>query len=98
VTFALVRSFRDRTARLGASLLVTNAGHATETMELHKALRPRLTAAGIPWLGLEESLAHARGTEPEKLGEFHRNEHWNRDAHRLAAETVLAALRSSRLL
>jgi hypothetical protein len=59
---------------------------------LFHALRPKLEKPGIHQLGLEEFLGNARRDAPDMLWDFGEDKHWNRDAHRLAAEIIAGHL------
>jgi len=88
ITFALVEAIRSLAERQGANLLTLNTGHRAENTALFQALRPRLRAAGIRFLGLEGNLGDARREQPEGKWDFAHDTHWNVDSHRLAAEVV----------
>lgn len=88
LTAALVLALAERVDAAGARLLVTNTGHRGERTPLFHALRPRLSAAGIHHVGLEDMLGRARREAPDKYWDFPGDTHWNRDSHRLAAEVL----------
>ena len=88
VTLALIQSFHDLAASVGSSLVVMNTGHRGETRSPFLALRPQLTRAGISWIAFEPLLEAARRREPRGDWDFPGNAHWNRDAHRLAAQVL----------
>lgn len=88
ITAALIRAFANRVDAAGAKFFVINTGHRGERTPLFHALRPKLRSPGIHQLGLEEMLGNARRDAPAKLWDFPGDIHWNRDAHRLAAEIV----------
>lgn len=88
VTFALIRAFRDLAEHAGAGFAVMNTGHLDEAAPPYAALRPRLTSAHVDWIAMEGPLQAARRRAPKGDWGFPGNAHWNRDAHRLAAETL----------
>ncbi len=87
-TAALVAGLADRVDVAGANFLVINTAHRGERTPLYHELRPKLERIGIEQLGLEGFLSRARRDHPEMLWDFGEDKHWNRDAHRLAAEIV----------
>jgi len=93
ITFAIVRAFAALANRLGAEFLTTNTGHRGERTDRFHALRPRLDAADIAYLGLEAALGRAREVDPERDWDFGDDTHWNVDAHRLAANVVYRDMR-----
>ena len=98
ITFALVSEFHSLARRIGAGFLVLNTGHRGEKTPLYHALRPKLDAAGIPYLGLEAALERARRIDPERAWDFDDDTHWNSDAHKLAANVVYTHMRRTSLL
>jgi hypothetical protein len=98
LTAALVLELAAHVRAAGARFVVTNTGHRGEKTPLQQALRARLRRPDIGLLGLEESLGDARREAPERLWDFGRDTHWNRDAHRLAAEVIANYLLTKHLL
>ncbi len=98
ITTALILAFAERADAAGALFLVTNTGHRGEMTPLFHSLRPKLREPGIYLLGLEETLQNARRDNPDKLWDFPRDTHWNRDAHRLAAEVISNYIMENSLL
>jgi GDSL-like Lipase/Acylhydrolase family len=94
LTAALVIASRDLAERLGARFVTLNTGHRDEKTPLFHALRPRLRAAGVDYLGLEAQLGDARIQHPEGNWDFPNDPHWNVDAHALAAAVVANYLSS----
>lgn len=84
----LTRAFRDAVVARGARFVTLNTGHRGENTPLYHSLRPRLARADIAYLGLEGNLGQGRAQRPDLHWDFGRDSHWNRAAHRLAAEVV----------
>src|SRR5262249_23684459 len=84
-------------SRAGARLVVLNTGQAGEDTGLFEALSRRLDAKGIVNFSLTRAMEEARRTRPGDW-DFPGDTHWNRSAHRLAAETAFAALRERGLV
>jgi hypothetical protein len=70
-----------------------NTGHRGEDTTRFHELRPTLRREGVPFLGLEETMAVARAENPAGRWDFGHDTHWNVDAHRLAARVAAAFLR-----
>ncbi len=88
ITTQLVAQIADRAGAAGARFLTINTAHRGERTPLFHELRPQLEHLGINQLGLEVFLERARRDAPDMLWDFGEDKHWNRDAHRLAAEIV----------
>ena len=88
ITAALITEFAERVDAAGARFLSINTAHRGEMTPLFHVLRPKLERPGINQLGLEEFLGNARHDAPDMLWDFGEDKHWNRDAHRLAAEII----------
>lgn len=88
LTATLVLAVRDVAARLGAGFVTLNTARRRENMRLFHALRARLGASGVAYLGLEGPLGRARARHPGWAWDFGGDPHWNVAAHRLAAEIV----------
>jgi lysophospholipase L1-like esterase len=92
ITAALIAAFAERVDTAGARFLSINTAHRGEMTPLFHALRPKLEKLGINQLGLEEFLGNARRDAPNMYWDFSEDTHWNRDAHRLAAEIIAGHL------
>jgi hypothetical protein len=93
ITAALVKSFaRDVTTR-GAFFLVTSTGRRGEDPALFQNLSRQLAQAGIHHLDLFPILDAARSREPDGAWDFRSDPHRNRDAHELAASSLVEYLR-----
>jgi hypothetical protein len=88
ITTRLVAEIADRAEAAGARFLTINTAHRGERTPLFHEMRPQLERLRIHQLGLEEFLERARTDAPGMLWDFGEDKHWNRDAHRLAAEIV----------
>jgi hypothetical protein len=98
LTAALVTGIRDLAGSAGAAFALLNTGHRGEDTGAFHALRPLLREAGVPFLGLEATLAEARRSRPQGRWDFGYDPHWNVDSHRLAAEVAHAFLRERKLV
>ena len=92
VTAALVKSFARDVETRGAFFLVTSTGRRGEDPALFQNLSRQLAPAGIHHLDLFPILDAARRREPDRAWDFRSDPHWNRDAHRLAASSLVEYL------
>jgi hypothetical protein len=97
LTSAIVEALDDEVSRAGARLVVLNTGQAGEDTGLFESLCRRLDAKGVLHLSLTRVMGEARRTRPGEW-EFPGDTHWNRSAHRLAAETAWEYLRETGLV
>ncbi len=97
ITFRLLEAMSRWCADAGASFITMNTGHRGEETTLFHALRPKLDAAGIAYIGAEASLGRGRRLSPGRDWDFQGDAHWNRDAHRLMARIVHAHVQTTLL-
>jgi GDSL-like Lipase/Acylhydrolase family len=91
-TAALVRALARRSAAAGARFVVTTTGQRHARQERFRALGQVLTASDITYVDLTPVLEQARRAQPSRLWDFPTDEHWNIDAHQLAAQTLAPML------
>jgi GDSL-like Lipase/Acylhydrolase family len=91
-TAAFVRALASRSAAVGARFVVTTTGQRHARQGRFQALGRILTGAGMAYVDLTPVLEQARRLEPSRLWDFPTDEHWNDDAHLLAAETLAPML------
>jgi hypothetical protein len=91
-TAAIVTSFAREVESRGAWFLVTSTGRRSEDPALFQNLSRQLVTEGIHHLDMFPILHAARRREPDRAWDFRSDPHWNRDAHQLAASSLVEYL------